>query len=627
MDFQELRARFEDLWEKHASGALSDEEYLAQVERLIIRDDEGRWWTIGARTGKWYVSQGGVWVEAEPPIPAPPPPPEPIVEPPSQEAVEAILVGAQEEAPAAEEAPSEEPRGEAAEVAEAPAQAKEETPAIEVAEEGAPALAGPALEPSAAPEAPGEGGAAPDLIPCPACGRLIEAGSRFCGYCGAPIAQAQAPATCPQCGQPIEPGARFCVYCGAPLKEVPPSAPAVEPTLAARPVTPPPPPPTPGAPPSGLEPTMISGAPAAPVAKGPGMPPPPPPIASGYVPPMPSPPRPSGPVERAVRAKAGKPMALIIVLAVVGLILVCAGGVLAYSVISPSAPLSRQVARLIGRGEVTPTRPAITRVAPTLAPTATLPAALPATTTPTREPTAVATAASVTQAPATVTKTPLPPTNTPLPPTETPIPPTSTPLPPTHTPIPPTNTPVPPTKTPAPPTNTPVPPSPTPAPVAVLSSIPVSNGAFGEGVMWVEHLASIFVNGPDGHRYRAELGFLSTRTAKEEIQRLWTAAGRGGANWRTRIQVRDRVAWVACTPDRHACYDNLNTDSAQATFTFQVYLRDYVWQSLLNDYLAGGWQATVQNQYYSAVQEAIFTPLSGQKANAPCIGFTFTRAD
>lgn len=145
--------------------------------------------------------------------------------------------------------------------------------------------------------------------------------------------------------------------------------------------------------------------------------------------------------------------------------------------------------------------------------------------------------------------------------------------------------------------------------------------------MWVEHLASIFVNGPDGHRYRAELGFLSTPAAKEEIQRLWTAAGRGGANWRARIQVRDRVAWVACTADRHACYDNLSTDSAQAIFSFQVYLRDYVWQSLLNDHLAGGWQATVQNQYYGAVQEAIFTPLSGQKANAPCIGFTFTRVD
>jgi len=168
---------------------------------------------------------------------------------------------------------------------------------------------------------------------------------------------------------------------------------------------------------------------------------------------------------------------------------------------------------------------------------------------------------------------------------------------------------------------------PTAAPVQVLSNIPISNGDAGQGVIWVEHLASIFVNGADGHRYRAELGFLSSPEALNEVQRLWTAAGRGGANWRMRIQVRDRVSWVACTADANACYDNLSTDNVQALFSMQVYLKDHVWQALLNDHLQGGWRATTQNQYYGAVQEAIFTPMANQKANVPCIGFTFTRAD
>ena len=625
MDFQELRAQFEDLWEKHASGALSDEEYLAQVERLMLRDADGRWWTIGARTGKWYVSQGGAWVEAEPPIPAPPPPPEPVA-PPPQEAIEATWMGAQAEEPVAEKAVEEEATP--AEVAEeAPEIAEAEKPTEEgavVEAEGEQALA-PIEMPMAqevAEEAPQE-----NLIPCPKCGQLVEAGARFCGYCGAPMPQPAAPPTCPRCGQPIEPGARFCGYCGAPLGAV--SAPApqavapiAEPTLVARP---PASPPSPSARPGGLEPTMISGAPAAPGVppKGPAVPPPPPPPAAlGYVPPVPPPPPSVSPAAPAVKTKAGKPVALILILALLGVILVLAGGALAYSTLNPDAPLSRQVARLIGRGGATPTPLAPTRVPPTLAPTVTVPAALPATATliPTLQPSAAPhTATSLPP-----TNTPIPPTATAIPPTHTPIPPTETPIPPTNTPLPPTNTPIPPTKTPAPPTNTP---APTAAPVTVLNSIPVSNGAFGEGAMWVEHLASIFVNGPDGHRYRAELGFLSTPSAREEIQRLWTAAGRGGANWRARIQVRDRVAWVACTPDRHACYDNLNTDSAQALFSFQVYLRDYVWQSLLNDHLAGGWRATTQNQYYAAVQEAIFTPLAHQTANAPCIGFTFTRVD
>ncbi|MBC7317628.1 MAG: hypothetical protein H5T70_14495, partial [Chloroflexi bacterium] len=166
-----------------ATGALSDEEYLAQVERLMLRDADGRWWTIGARTGKWYVSQGGAWVEAEPPIPAPPPPPEPVA-PPPQEAVEATWMGAQTEEPVAEEAIEEET---------APAETAEEAPeaaeglakAEKPAEEGTVVGAGEeqalaAIEmPMAqvAEEAPQE-----NLIPCPKCGQLVEAGARFCGY-------------------------------------------------------------------------------------------------------------------------------------------------------------------------------------------------------------------------------------------------------------------------------------------------------------------------------------------------------------------------------------------------------------------------------------------------------------
>jgi hypothetical protein len=163
--------------------------------------------------------------------------------------------------------------------------------------------------------------------------------------------------------------------------------------------------------------------------------------------------------------------------------------------------------------------------------------------------------------------------------------------------------------------------------VQVLSSIPVSNGAAGQGVIWIEHLASIFINGADGHRYRAELGFLSSPESLAEVQRLWTAAGRGGANWRMRIQVQERVSWVACAPEASVCYDNVTTDGAQAVFSIQVHLKDHVWRSLLNDHLQRGWRATTQNQYYSAVQEAIFKPMASQKANVPCIGFTFTRAD
>ncbi len=318
-------------------------------------------------------------------------------------------------------------------------------------------------------------------------------------------------------------------------------------------------------------------------------------------------------------------------LAVLGVLLVTAGVAVGASVLAPESALGRQVARVIGGGQgPTATIPAVATFTPSAAtatqpaivanaPTATeAPPSATATTPPTETATATATATS-TQTPA-LTETSAPTTTPTLTTTPTPTP-TETPAP-THTVAPPTVA-----ATAAPPTTAPTMAPPTAAPVQVLSNIPISNGDAGQGVIWVEHLASIFVNGADGHRYRAELGFLSSPEALNEVQRLWTAAGRGGANWRMRIQVRDRVSWVACTADANACYDNLSTDNVQALFSMQVYLKDHVWQALLNDHLQGGWRATTQNQYYSAVQEAIFTPMANQKANVPCIGFTFTRAD
>ena len=67
MTFEELERKYYVLKGKHAAGLLSDEEFQAEVDRLTVQDSEEHWWTIGAKTGKWYVSQEGEWVEAEPP--------------------------------------------------------------------------------------------------------------------------------------------------------------------------------------------------------------------------------------------------------------------------------------------------------------------------------------------------------------------------------------------------------------------------------------------------------------------------------------------------------------------------------------------------------------------------------
>jgi predicted component of type VI protein secretion system len=72
-----------------------------------------------------------------------------------------------------------------------------------------------------------------DASVCPACGRALRQGARFCGGCGKPAAGASAaprprrpvapaPASkpagrvCPKCAAPLKPGARFCSRCGGP---------------------------------------------------------------------------------------------------------------------------------------------------------------------------------------------------------------------------------------------------------------------------------------------------------------------------------------------------------------------------------------------------------------------------
>jgi class 3 adenylate cyclase/tetratricopeptide (TPR) repeat protein len=58
-------------------------------------------------------------------------------------------------------------------------------------------------------------------VTCGVCGQPNEAGRKFCGECGSPLA-----AACPSCASPNPPGTKFCGECGAAL------APRAEPTPA-----------------------------------------------------------------------------------------------------------------------------------------------------------------------------------------------------------------------------------------------------------------------------------------------------------------------------------------------------------------------------------------------------------
>ncbi len=78
--FQKAEDEFFLLRGKLQAGRITREQFDLAVKGLTIQDDQGRYWTIGGNTGKWYVHDGRAWVEATPPgtagapEPLPPPP-------------------------------------------------------------------------------------------------------------------------------------------------------------------------------------------------------------------------------------------------------------------------------------------------------------------------------------------------------------------------------------------------------------------------------------------------------------------------------------------------------------------------------------------------------------------------
>jgi hypothetical protein len=58
--FQSLRRRFRD-------KEISRREFIDQLKKLRLRDSQGRFWMIGAQSGRWYFFDGQDWVQSAPP--------------------------------------------------------------------------------------------------------------------------------------------------------------------------------------------------------------------------------------------------------------------------------------------------------------------------------------------------------------------------------------------------------------------------------------------------------------------------------------------------------------------------------------------------------------------------------
>src|SRR4030066_2014857 len=65
--FREAEATFSLLREKFRDNKISQREFADSLKQLRIRDDQGRFWVIGAQSGKWYAFENGEGVEPKPP--------------------------------------------------------------------------------------------------------------------------------------------------------------------------------------------------------------------------------------------------------------------------------------------------------------------------------------------------------------------------------------------------------------------------------------------------------------------------------------------------------------------------------------------------------------------------------
>jgi hypothetical protein len=65
--FREVENAFQVLRQRFREREISRRQFIDQLKKLRLRDDQSRFWMIGAQTGRWYYFDGKEWVQAEPP--------------------------------------------------------------------------------------------------------------------------------------------------------------------------------------------------------------------------------------------------------------------------------------------------------------------------------------------------------------------------------------------------------------------------------------------------------------------------------------------------------------------------------------------------------------------------------
>jgi hypothetical protein len=65
--FEQMEKEFNLLKQEFNSNKITDQEFKDRLKRLRLKDDKGKYWTIGVQSGKWYYFDGKSWIESQPP--------------------------------------------------------------------------------------------------------------------------------------------------------------------------------------------------------------------------------------------------------------------------------------------------------------------------------------------------------------------------------------------------------------------------------------------------------------------------------------------------------------------------------------------------------------------------------
>ena len=77
MIVEDMERHFFELKGRLDVGVVTEEQFKAEVQKLRFQDKQGRWWMLGAQSGKWYAYDGARWIPGQPPtdVPSPTAPP------------------------------------------------------------------------------------------------------------------------------------------------------------------------------------------------------------------------------------------------------------------------------------------------------------------------------------------------------------------------------------------------------------------------------------------------------------------------------------------------------------------------------------------------------------------------